>query len=276
MGISALPTAAQRFNEKSGIALERIQNQQERGSYHFIDAYEDAIEQTGRILDDLLDSTYDTEREVGLRKPDDKQIVVPINTREPVQVPGSEKPVQYQTGQGDHDITISTGQSYDSQREEASEFADTLAQIPELLPRIADLVVKLKNLGPIGDEIAKRLAPPDQNQQGQAGPGPAQVQALMQQHEQLTQALNGAQQKLESKQAELDSKERIAAADNATQIKIAEMNLAAKAGEMETKHNLEEFRQDVELSKARMDMRHDDERADIAAGQAAQSPPDTE
>jgi hypothetical protein len=43
MGISRLPTAAQRDNEKSGIAIERIQTSQVLGSYHFTAGYERAL-----------------------------------------------------------------------------------------------------------------------------------------------------------------------------------------------------------------------------------------
>jgi hypothetical protein len=35
MGIAPLPTAVQRDSEKIGIALERIQNTEALGSYHF-------------------------------------------------------------------------------------------------------------------------------------------------------------------------------------------------------------------------------------------------
>jgi len=69
MGISPLPTAAQRTNEKSGIAIERIQDQEALGSYHFTTGYERAIERAGRIIESWIPAIYDNKREMGLRQP---------------------------------------------------------------------------------------------------------------------------------------------------------------------------------------------------------------
>ena len=54
----------------------------------------------------------------------------------------------------------------------ANEFADALLQTP-FAGAIADLAVKLKNVGPLGDEMAERLlaiAPPPVQQVAQAEP----------------------------------------------------------------------------------------------------------
>ena len=48
MGITPLPTAAQRQNEKSGIALERMENLEALGSFHFVDGYDRAIRLAGK------------------------------------------------------------------------------------------------------------------------------------------------------------------------------------------------------------------------------------
>jgi hypothetical protein len=54
MGISPLPTSAQRKNEKSGIALKEMARSEAQGSFHFVDAYEMAITRTGAILEELI------------------------------------------------------------------------------------------------------------------------------------------------------------------------------------------------------------------------------
>lgn len=210
IGQSPLPTSAQRQNEKSGIALQTIESSAQRGSYHFIDHYDDAIVQTGRILDDLIPHYYDTPREVGIRKPDDSADVVPIN--DPT-VPGS-----VQTAVGDHEVTISTGPSQVNEREAAKTYALALAGNPNVSPLILDLLTKLSITGPVADELIERLTPPQFKKPKDGGaPDPAaQAQQLQQLQAQLQQLTGQAQQMadaLKTKSAEIASKEKIALAE---------------------------------------------------------------
>jgi hypothetical protein len=177
MGGSPLPTSAQRQNQKSGIALQTMEQSQDQGNFHFIDNFERAIERAGRMMNAALDIVYDTPREEGFRTEDEKYGVEAIN-----QTDEAGQPVGFQTAQGEFGVTISTGPSYQSQRDAADKFLDTLAGT-DMMPRIADLVVKAKQLGPIGDQIAERLAPPDA-----AGVDPA-VQQAMQESQQIIQQL---------------------------------------------------------------------------------------
>jgi hypothetical protein len=43
IGASPLPTQAQRHNEKSGVALKQIEDTAQKGSFHFVDHYDEAI-----------------------------------------------------------------------------------------------------------------------------------------------------------------------------------------------------------------------------------------
>ena len=188
MGISPLPTQALRMNEKSGKALQQIDDSEEQGTFHFVDAYEAAIARTGEICNEVLDVFYDTARDVTLR--DGQGVPSQVRLNDPTHPDGLQE-----LGPGyDHDVTLSTGPSFDSEREQANDFSDTMVQaIPSLLPiignaacaKLMSLAVKLKNLGPIGDEIAELLAPPDP---GQMDPAQAmqQLQGLQQQVQQLT------------------------------------------------------------------------------------------
>ena len=76
VGISPLPTAAQRDNEKSGVALQRIQMEADMGSYHFIDGYDRALRLAGRVMDQWIPIVYDNERTKALRQPDDSHRMV--------------------------------------------------------------------------------------------------------------------------------------------------------------------------------------------------------
>ncbi len=131
MGITPLPTAAQRQNEKSGVALERIQTQQAIGSFHFTDNFDRALENCGRQLNELITLVMDTPRDVGIRNPDESHEILKVGAQKhldslPQQLEGD--PEYLVTDRGEFDVTISTGPSNQSQREEASSFIDLLVQ----------------------------------------------------------------------------------------------------------------------------------------------------
>src|SRR5581483_4422700 len=96
------------------------------GSFHFQDNFERALRYMGRVIESWIPITYDTERSVGIRHEDEKHEIVRINTSEPYPDPKTGEPRHYPIADGAHDVTISTGPSYESQREEAAEFLDTL------------------------------------------------------------------------------------------------------------------------------------------------------
>jgi hypothetical protein len=159
IGWSPLPTNAQRQNEKSGVALEHIKSTGQQGSFHFIDHYEAMITRMGEILERSLPFWYDAQREETIRKNDD--------TTERVMLNDPSKP-ETDMSVGMHDVTLSTGPDFESERDRASQFADMLAGNPEIFKLIGPMIVRLKNLGPIGDQIAKALEilqPPELRQQ---------------------------------------------------------------------------------------------------------------
>ncbi|MGH9452343.1 MAG: portal protein [Terriglobia bacterium] len=198
LGLSALPVNAQRFNDKSGVALEEIDANEDRGSFHFIDAYEMALEHSGRIINDLIKHVYDGPRDVGVRKQDGTASVARIN--QPAQsADGHEETLNI--GEGEHDVTIATGPSFQSEREKADEFVELMVpQIealsidPGVKSKLLALLIKLKNIGPIGDEMAEMLAPPSAEQSLQAQLQQAQQQA--QTYQTLVAQLQAENQKL--------------------------------------------------------------------------------
>jgi len=232
MGTAFLPTQAQRRNEKSGIALKQIEQNAQKGSFHFIDHYDEAITRCGAILEELLPHYYDTARTVSVREESGETKRVPIKKR---RRPG-EQPLSI--GQpGTHDVTLSTGPSFASEREAASDFADTLAGTP-LAPLVMDLVVKLKNLGPIGNEMSDRfkamlpapvqqmIAAKDQQLTPELLMGHlTQAQATVQQLQQMVQQL---QQELATEQAKQQATMAKAALDSETKVTLQKMDDATK------------------------------------------------
>jgi hypothetical protein len=231
IGQSPLPTVAQRRNEKSGVALKRIEEAGQRGSFHFTDHYLDMIQHVGVVIEDLLDKYYDTKREVGIRKANDEAEVVTIN--DPADPKSSTR--------GDHLVTVTTGPSFDSEREAASDFADTLSQVsPELFALLGPLIVKLKNLGPIGDEMAELLEtiqPPQvqalrasKKEQGDPAQAQQQLMQMKAQLEQVMQAAQQMQQALETEQAKQQAQVEKAKIDAETKLVIARMAEETRLG----------------------------------------------
>lgn len=195
MGITPLPTAAQRNSEKSGIALEKIQTQESIGSFHFTDNYDRMLENIGWQLNEAMGLYYDTARSVPASKKDGTHHLLRINDQPyAVQNPQAEHVQIHADGEdaGEYGVTIATGPSYESQREQASSFVDLLLQNLQQLPvppavatQILALAIRLKDIGPIGEQIAELLQPPNQDQiPPQAQAAIAQAQGIIQQLQQ--------------------------------------------------------------------------------------------
>jgi hypothetical protein len=211
MGITPLPTAMQRNTEKSGVALERIENLENIGSYHFVDGYDRALRLAGKVIDQWIPTVYSTERDLHVRKPDETYRLLKLNTAEPY--PDAKNPnqlVHYPVEEVDHSIAVSTGPSFDSQRRANEDFlSNMIAQMPNLPvtpPQAAQLLsiaIKLKNMGPLGDQMAEIVFPTE----GEAGQGMMQMQAaqaqLQQQGVQLQQLQAIVQQLSMEKHAKL-------------------------------------------------------------------------
>jgi len=228
----------------SGVALKELDKSGDLGSYHFIDHYDDMIMFLGEQLDDLLPYYDDTDKEVAIRLPDGTPDLTRINHPTGTGEGGAPayKPTDARMDLGRHTITLSTGPSFDSQREASKEAAMTLLGNPQAFPIIASDAVKLMDLGPIGDQMAEDLEflqPPAMQQARQAQqqkdgqpPDPKQLQQqlakLKQQLDHAEQIMQQAGQELQGKQAELESKERIAEAERASKERTTANTLEAQ------------------------------------------------
>jgi len=174
----------------------------------------------------------DNKREMGLGQPDDSHKVVTINTAEPYANQKGEEE-HFTVGDGDHDITVSSGPSYQSQREHVGEFLDTLIQNLPNLPipapaaaKILALAIQMKELGPKGDQIAEIISPSDSDQAQQLQGLQAQLQ---QQGAAMAEMQGQFQRLLVEKQGKV--------IDNEYALKLKEMDIQAKLAiaEIETK-----------------------------------------
>jgi hypothetical protein len=177
MGMTPLPTAAARRNEKSGVALEQIDDMESLGCFHFVDRFENGfIRNLGFQVNELITPILDTTREMPVSKPDGSRDVIHVvgNTSHPIDDQGNYNtqglPEDHiHTGRGEFDVTISSGPSQDSERETQDEFVDSLIENMPNLPapgtpqgKVLALGIRMRSdLGPIGRQIADVFDPPD-------------------------------------------------------------------------------------------------------------------
>jgi hypothetical protein len=240
------PTIGNRQGSESGVAIQRLQAQGETGNYHFQDNLGRAQRHEGRIILDLLKSVYDTERVVRVIGDDGTQQTVKVNG--PIQNE-AEAHKKEATGKifdmttGKYDVTISSGPSYQSKRQEDRAFLLGMIANPAMGQLVAmkapDLIAKTMD-SPIARDLAKRLTPPEFAESPQGGaPIPPQVQqqmAQMQQqsqmlaaqHEQLVQALHDAQDQIDANKAKAEAEMAKAELDARTKLEIAQMSNEAK------------------------------------------------
>lgn len=204
MGISPLPDAAQRRNQKSGVALEKMDDMESLGSFHFIDRYENCfLHNLAWQMNELIAPILDTQQEMPVSQPDGSRDTIHVvgNTSHPIDENGQYEPTDangqplpeehIHTGKGDFDVTISTGPSYDSEREEQDNFVDSLMDNLQNLPmpgtpqaKVFALAIRMRpTLGPVGQQIAEVFDPPDPSNL------PPEAQAAMQQLQAQLQAL---------------------------------------------------------------------------------------
>lgn len=233
MGVSPLPTAAQRDSQKSGVALQRIVAQQAVGSFHFVDNYDRALELAGRVIDSWIPVVYDTERVQGLHLENGKHKLIRMNTAAPYANPETGEMEHYPVEDDDFDLAISTGPSDESQREAASEFLDLLIGNLKMLPiaapqsaRLLAMAVRMKQMGPLGDEMAEVISPSSNEQL------PPQAMQAMQEARGHLQAINEYARKLEA------------------YVQKLEMEKAAKVVDNQFKMDLEKMRIEADIAKA--------------------------
>lgn len=155
-----------RSNETSGRAIMARQREGDVSTFHFIDNMSRAIRHTGRILIDLIPKVYTGPRIVRIIGEDGSQAPKQINK----EAPATDKkgnPVTDERGNpvmamhdltsGKYDLTVSTGPSFTTRREEA---AMQMTEMIRAFPQAATIIGPelAKNLDwPGADEIAEKM-----------------------------------------------------------------------------------------------------------------------
>lgn len=160
-----------RSNETSGKAILARQREADVGTVDFIDNLARSVTHCGRILLDLIPKVYDGERMMRILGEDDAIQFVTLNRVNPRYGVDAEAP-EYVTvlkddkgrthvlpdlSAGKYDVTVSTGPSFSTRREESRENMMAFLQaFPDAAGAAGDLFVKAQDW-PGSDEMAKRL-----------------------------------------------------------------------------------------------------------------------
>jgi hypothetical protein len=237
-----------RSNETSGKAIMARQREGDVSTFHFIDNMARAIRHTGRVLLDIIPHVYTGERMIRIMGEDMKPSNVQLGKPQPKVDPKTGQPEVDEMGQaimsmhdfsaGKYDLTVKTGPSFTTRREEAAySMTEALRAFPDgasvIVPELA------KNLDwPGADDIAEKL---EAKTSGQLPPEVAKKieegQQLIQKQQQEIAALKGdktEQQaelmlKMQTAQAELQSDEEIERLKIASQERIAQMKIESEA-----------------------------------------------
>jgi hypothetical protein len=213
-----------------------------QGTYHFVDAYEDMIRQCAVIGEDLMDKIHDYAGEVDTIEPNGDAVQVRIND------PQDKEAI---STRGDHVVTISTAPSSDSERDAASSFTDVLVSKIDMIAAVSGQkqaaailahAIRMRNLGPMGDQLADLIEPPEFKRKPDGERPNPEVLALQAENQQLKSVLQQAATEKQSKVVEIQGKYAIAQMQEQhedqraamdREVKLAVAELGAKVDRMQ-------------------------------------------
>ena len=244
-------------NETSGKAITARQREGDTANFHYTDNLNRSIRHCGRCLVDMIPHYYDAQRVVQILNEDETISSAEINKPavdeqgRPLDVNG--QPVVDTVNQvqavlndmtvGTYDVTIGTGPSYATQRQEAADGMERLATAwPKLMDVAGDKVVAALDW-PGAEEIAARIkatipgqiTQADKNGEDGEDQGPAPLppeieqalqnadQMVEQLQQQLAEAQAGRQADLEKARIDAASREEVARINAQGRADVAEL-----------------------------------------------------
>jgi Phage P22-like portal protein len=231
----------------SGTARRERKLEGSMSAYVFFDNMNQAIEQGGRIVNDLLPYIIgENERNMVVRRKDGKSENVTINEK------SKDGTIKNSIGIGDFDVEIDTGPSFAVQKEIALEFLQmTLAANPQVFPLVADLWAKNLDVQfmPQMAERLKSIVPPQiiaKEEGKQLPPQPPSPQDQMVQMEmQAKQAdIQNKMQKLELESQKLELQKQ--------QNEIDKLDLMLRAKKAQDDNQLNVYDHQLDLAQTRI------------------------
>ena len=233
--------------EYSGVAIQRRVNQAQTSQYHLVDNLNRSIRHGARIVVDLIPKIYDTAQSIRILGENEEEKIVRIN--EVFEEDGQEK--SFYLTRGQYDVTLSTGPSFSTKRQEAVESILSLVQSYPAAAQVASDIL-LKNMDwPGSEEIAerlKKLVPPEvlENKDMEIPPEvQSKLEEMSQVIEDLSSQLNEAKELVRTKTLELESKERIEASK-------LDVDLKKSLAKLDVENGMEFLREELEKIQERL------------------------
>jgi len=236
-----------RSNETSGIAINARKREGDVATFHFIDNLSRAIRHTGRILIDLIPKVYTEERIIRIIGDDGTQETKTINGPAPkmdkkgnpvVDEAGNPIMAMHDLTTGKYDLTVTTGPSYTTKREEAAvSMTELIRAFPMAAPVVGPMLAKALDW-PGADDVAEKLEEMTSGQvppqlQKQIDEGKQQLEQLTKENQQLKMNQQAEQAKMQSQneqaKAKMASDEQLAALNIQSQERIAQMKIESEA-----------------------------------------------
>lgn len=267
-----------RSNETSGKAILARQRESDVSNYHFIDNLSRAIAYCGRILVECIPHVYSARHTVRILGEDQKEKVVRLTQQGDgaASLRGDDGKMLYNLAVGKYDVTVDTGPSFSTQREETREtLIEIMRAVPGAGPYMGDILADHLDFQG-ADRLARRLKlllPPEVQQAEADDDGAdlpdeakaivAQASARVQQLEQQLQLGLEEMKKLQAKADDTGEKnaiEKQKAADAASakaeeikakqaEIEIERERLALAREQLDLEKSREAHRQEMEVSR---------------------------
>lgn len=239
--------------DMSGVARKERQMEGSKSAYVFFDNLNQAVEQGGRVVLDLLPTiSGENERHMIVSKKDGRTESIVLNQQM------NDGSVQNSLEGGDYDIEIDSGPSFAVQKEVSLEMLQGIIQAsPQVFPLIADIYAANLDVqfGPMLKERLQSLVPPDILAKEQGKPAPPkqpdpQQQMMQAQMQEQQSKIQQAQATIQIKQQELELKRQ------QQQLDQAKMMLDAQKVQSENQLNLMDHQLDIQKSKIDHGMDH--------------------
>src|SRR6266446_95267 len=226
----------------SGKARRERKLEGSMSAYVFFDNLNQAIEQGGRIVNDLLPYIIgDEERHMMIAKKDGRTDSIIMNKREGE---GDEAIIKNKLDSGEFDVEIDTGPSFAVQKDISLEFfADTLKAFPQAFPLIADLWASQLDLQqmPTIKERFQSLVPPEILAKEQGKPAPPKQPNPQQQMMQMEMEAKQADIKMKAQKLQLDAQKN----------ELEKQKLLVEVQKLQDEKQMNIYDHQLDLAKAR-------------------------
>ena len=272
----------QRSNETSGKAIAARQREADTSTFHFIDNLARSIQHAGRVIVDLIPAVHTHGTIVRVIGESGKVSTAKIEQQQP----GAPKPQfgpldddlpeadeagnpidhVFDFNVGRYDVTVETGPSYTTQRQESREILTELMRSSPLLGEIAgDLLIKNFDI-PEAEEIAKRIK---KKIDAQGGELPPEVMETIQQDKEAIAKGQEENQQLEQETQKLQAE----SVSKDMQLQSKDMDLQAKDMELQAKDmEIQRLKAEAQLHGVAMQMDAQEHRMQMGAMQKPPEP----